>query len=174
MQISIAQVGLAFFLLPTRIHIFKHQTKYACSKDQCTHVCTYQKCRSGSDFLTAGYVQDFRERVAAALVPVFPRVSPSDVMVSSICSSADGCRVLFAFAWYTHNPQKQTFSKVTYVVIVHSQFRGELTFENFLLIGRWVPFPLCLCLEQNSRTGKSSKVISAVILHSQFSGELTF
>ena len=52
--------------------------------------------RSGTDFLLK-HALDFRERVAAALRPRYPQVSFSDVILSSICSSADGCRALLSF-----------------------------------------------------------------------------
>lgn len=52
--------------------------------------------RSGTDFLLK-YALDFRELVAAALRPLYPQVSFSDVILSSICSSADGCRALLSF-----------------------------------------------------------------------------
>lgn len=52
--------------------------------------------RSGLDFLLK-YALGFRQRVAAALRPLYPHVAFSDVMLSSICSSADGCRSLLSF-----------------------------------------------------------------------------
>lgn len=52
--------------------------------------------RSGLDFLLK-HALDFRQRVAAALRPSYPHVTFSDVMLSSICSSADGCRSLLSF-----------------------------------------------------------------------------
>jgi hypothetical protein len=56
----------------------------------------FQSPRSGRDFLIQ-YAQEFRERVSRALQPSFPRVSFSDVILTSICSSVDGCRMLLSY-----------------------------------------------------------------------------
>ena len=53
--------------------------------------------RPSRDFLLY-YAQAFRKLVASAIQAAYSHVTLSDVILSSICSSADGCRVLLAFA----------------------------------------------------------------------------
>ena len=65
---------------------------------------------SGLDFLLE-HALDFRERVAAALQPSHPHVAVSDVILSSICSSADGCRSLLSFSCHDDKCRKADESR---------------------------------------------------------------